>query len=619
MQGKHRLLFFTILLLPLLAFGQGQLLWQDTFSDDDVKLQKQVAWQYYSESDGLLGSIVEQREEALFLQTGSYSGMLGAVLAETNGLPEIKYTDTGKLTDSTKAAIKKDYYSNPNQSIIFQANFKKITGSFFVLATRMTFDSDSLDSDPTESPGYALYISPLEGNLLIGKYQGNLAILNPLGWTPFGQGRYSFTLDVAYWIRLYLNAGDMKVKIWEGEVGDEPADWLIEGNDPDPRVEGNFTLFGLLNPSNASAKDQLVIDNISVYKEGDDLWQDTFSDNDVPARENVGWNYYDERDGLSGAIVEQQDGGLLLQTGSYGGMLGAVLAETNGVPAILFDADNDPTEATKAAIKRDDYSDPNQVITFQVNFKKITSSFFLCTTRLLFDSDSLDSDPTESPGYALFISPLEGKLMLGKYEGNLAILNPLGYTPFAQGAFSFTLDVPYWVKYYLKDGELKAKVWEGELADEPSSWLMEGVDPSPRVSGKFTLFGLLNPSNASAKDQIMLDNIMVTKSAGTTKVESRPHAGMPEGFILQQNYPNPFNASTAIDYQLPFDCRVELTVYNAMGQRVAVLVNGKQAGGAYRATWNGTTSNGQILPSGLYFYRLKTEGFSQTQKMILTK
>ncbi len=616
---RQRLLCFISLLIPLLAFGQGQLLWYDTFDDEDAKLQKQVGWQYYSEADGLSGAVVEQREGALFMQTGSYGGMLGVVLAETNGLPEIKYTDTGKLTDSTKSAIKKDYYSYPNQSIVFQINFKKITGSFFVLSTRMTFDSDSLDSDPTESPGYALFISPLQSAMMLGKYQGDLAILNPTGWTALAQGGFSFTLDVNYWIRLYLNEGDMKAKVWEGELVDEPAEWLMEGTDPDPRVEGHFTLFGLLNPSNASAKDQMVIDNIHVFKEGDELWRDTFSDSDVPARENVGWNYYDERDGLSGAIVEQQEGGLLLQTGSYGGMLGAVLAETNGVPAILFDSNNKPTQATKDAIKKDDYSDPNQVITFQVNFKKISSSFFLCTTRLEFDSDSLDSDPTESPGYALFISPLQGAVMLGKYAGDLAILNPTGYTVFAQGAFSFTLDVPYWVKYYLKDGDIKAKIWEGELADEPEAWMLEGQDPEPRVNGTFTLFGLLNPSNASAKDQVLLDNIIVSRSAGTTKVERQLQAARPETFQLMQNYPNPFNASTAIHYQLPRDSQVVLTVFNALGQQVAVLLQGRQAAGVYRAIWDGKAADGSVLPSGVYLYRLKTDGFSQTQKMILTK
>jgi hypothetical protein len=619
MQRKEWLLIFT-LLLPLLAFGQGQLLWQDTFSDDDVKLQKQVAWQYYSAADGLVGSIVEQRSGAMFLQTGSYSGMLAAVLSETNGLPEIRYTDSGKLTDSTKMAVKKNYYSYPNQSIVFQINFKKITGSFFVLSTRMTFDSDSLDSDPTESPGYALFISPLQGTMMLGKYQGDLAILNPTTWTPLAQGKYAFTLDANYWVRVYLNGGDMKAKLWEGEVTDEPADWNMEGMDPDPRVEGTFTLFGLLNPSNANAKDQVIIDNVSVYKEGDILWEDTFNDNDTPVHENVGWNYYNERDGVTGTIVEQRNGGLFMQTGSYSGMLGVVLAETNGVSALAFDAKGNPTDATKAAIKKDDYSNPNQVITFQVNFKKLTSSFFLCSTRMTFDSDSLDSDPTESPGYALFISPLQGQLLIGKYSGDLAILNPPGYTPFAQGKFAFALDVPYWVKFYLNEGDVKAKIWEGEASDEPTDWLMEGKDPSPRVSGTFTLFGLMSPTNANAKDQMVLDNITVSKPEGTgTKVERLVSSSQPSQFVLHPNFPNPFNAGTEIRYDLANDSEVQLVVYNAIGQRVAELVNARQQAGNYRVIWNGQSSEGQILPSGLYLCRMKTAERSQTIKLILSK
>ncbi len=619
MQRKPWLLFFIMLITPLLAFAQGRLLWQDAFSDDDVALHKQVGWNYYGPKDGLVGAVVEQRDAAMFMQTGNYGGLIGAVLAETNGVPELVFDAEGDPTDSTKAAIKKDYYSNPNQSIVFQINFKKITSSFFVLATRMTFDSDSLDSDPTESPGYALFISPLQGQVMIGKYQGDMAILNPTLWTALAQNLYAFTLDVPYWVRLYLNGGDVKAKIWEGEVTDEPAEWLMQGTDTEPRVEGNFTLFGMLSPTNASAKDQIIIDNVSVYKEGDELWQDTFSDNDPALRENVGWNYYGPKDGLTGSLVEQLDGAMHMQTGSYGGLVGAVLAETNGVTALVMDADGDPTPATKAAIKKDDYSDPNQVITFQVNFKKITGSFFLCSTRLLFDSDSLDSDPTESPGYALFISPLQGTCMIGKYQGDLSILNPTLWTPFAQGTYAFTLDVPYWVKFYLYNGELKAKVWEGEPSDEPRSWLMEGVDADPRVSGNFTLFGLLNPVNPLAKDEILIDNVLLTKSGGATAVERQPDATLPQGYALQQNYPNPFNATTAMLYQLPQTSQVELTVYNGLGQKVAVLVQTKQAAGVYRATWNGKADNGQIMPSGLYFYRLKAEGFSRTQKMILAK
>ena len=89
---------------------------------------------------------------------------------------------------------------------------------------------------------------------------------------------------------------------------------------------------------------------------------------------------------------------------------------------------------------------------------------------------------------------------------------------------------------------------------------------------------------------------------------------IPEVFSLFQNYPNPFNPSTEISFGLPEDSYVTLKVFNALGQRVVTLVDGKREAGSYRVTWDGSG-----LPSGIYFYRLETEGFVKTRKMLLMK
>jgi hypothetical protein len=85
-------------------------------------------------------------------------------------------------------------------------------------------------------------------------------------------------------------------------------------------------------------------------------------------------------------------------------------------------------------------------------------------------------------------------------------------------------------------------------------------------------------------------------------------------YKLKQNYPNPFNPSTAISYQLTAISHVELTVYNALGQRVQTLVNKGQPAGSYNVTFNA-----QGLASGIYFYQLKAGGFDQIRKMILLR
>ncbi len=93
----------------------------------------------------------------------------------------------------------------------------------------------------------------------------------------------------------------------------------------------------------------------------------------------------------------------------------------------------------------------------------------------------------------------------------------------------------------------------------------------------------------------------------------------PEEYSLSQNYPNPFNPSTTIEYSLPAAERINIAVYNIMGQKIATLYNGIQKFGTYKVTWNGTDDNGNSIPSGLYFYRLKAGSVTKTAKMMFLK
>ena len=91
---------------------------------------------------------------------------------------------------------------------------------------------------------------------------------------------------------------------------------------------------------------------------------------------------------------------------------------------------------------------------------------------------------------------------------------------------------------------------------------------------------------------------------------------IPREFYLRQNYPNPFNPSTKIEYGLPVDEKVTLIIYNLLGQKVAVLVDGRQKAGRYEILFNATKAN---LASGIYFYRVRTDSYSKTHKMLLLK
>ncbi len=93
----------------------------------------------------------------------------------------------------------------------------------------------------------------------------------------------------------------------------------------------------------------------------------------------------------------------------------------------------------------------------------------------------------------------------------------------------------------------------------------------------------------------------------------------PAAFALAQNFPNPFNASTVIQYELATDGPVVLTVYDVLGRRVKMLVEGYASAGAYMIIWDGTDQRGKVAASGLYFYRLLSAQHSQTRRMLLIR
>jgi hypothetical protein len=94
----------------------------------------------------------------------------------------------------------------------------------------------------------------------------------------------------------------------------------------------------------------------------------------------------------------------------------------------------------------------------------------------------------------------------------------------------------------------------------------------------------------------------------------QPTDGVPGAFTLEQNYPNPFNPSTVIRYQLPFLSQVRLTVYSTLGQRIAILQDGKQDAGSHEVRFDGAN-----LPSGVYFYRMQAGPFTETKKLLLVQ
>lgn len=114
------------------------------------------------------------------------------------------------------------------------------------------------------------------------------------------------------------------------------------------------------------------------------------------------------------------------------------------------------------------------------------------------------------------------------------------------------------------------------------------------------------------------DGIILAKNAGLLGIQPVNNQ-IPHDFSLSQNYPNPFNPSTKIQFAFPPSPQgegqgVRVIVYNILGHEIAVLVNEQLQPGIYEIDFDGTN-----YPSGVYYYTLTTQSFSQTKRMVLIK
>ncbi len=94
---------------------------------------------------------------------------------------------------------------------------------------------------------------------------------------------------------------------------------------------------------------------------------------------------------------------------------------------------------------------------------------------------------------------------------------------------------------------------------------------------------------------------------------------LPATYELSQNYPNPFNPTTSINFSLPRATHIRIDVYNIRGERVTTLADDTYAAGDYTVEWDGSSDNGNLVSTGVYLYRLLSDNFSDTRKMVLLK
>ncbi|KAA3614816.1 MAG: T9SS C-terminal target domain-containing protein [Calditrichaeota bacterium] len=110
-------------------------------------------------------------------------------------------------------------------------------------------------------------------------------------------------------------------------------------------------------------------------------------------------------------------------------------------------------------------------------------------------------------------------------------------------------------------------------------------------------------------------NTVLLPMLSKTSVKTEKETGViPQEYKLYNNYPNPFNPSTKITFEIPKESDVKITIYDLNGSIVSTLVNRFFTSGKYTLTYNA-----EGLPSGTYFYKLETNYYSETKKMVLMK
>ena len=122
-------------------------------------------------------------------------------------------------------------------------------------------------------------------------------------------------------------------------------------------------------------------------------------------------------------------------------------------------------------------------------------------------------------------------------------------------------------------------------------------------------WGIHNPAFA-----VSLLKAAIEEVGGVVSVGYPENEAMPQEYKLSQNYPNPFNPTTTIDYTLPEQSMVTITIYDAIGDEIDQIFSGEKAAGSYSVQWNAAN-----YASGIYFYKLAANNFVQVKKMLLLK
>jgi hypothetical protein len=261
------------------------------------------------------------------------------------------------------------------------------------------------------------------------------------------------------------------------------------------------------------------------------------------------------------------------------------------------------------------------------------------------DLITIDSDTNEIP-YMVFVSNANGETDVIVTATDLAgfsvddtvhvIINAVNDTPTTFSLISPTNEATI----VLTNENLNDTLWFGwdasididgdslsysfKLSDEMNVMIIEHTTSSQVFGIEYSFFVEMIDTlywNVMVSDGV--DTLGAGNGPFPLFIESElaidPMDLIPQAFALHQNYPNPFNPVTTINYDLPEQAHVSIMIYDIMGREIRHLVNGIQEPGFKTTIWDASNNLGEPVSAGMYLYRIQTDRFSKTMKMVLLK
>jgi photosystem II stability/assembly factor-like uncharacterized protein len=180
----------------------------------------------------------------------------------------------------------------------------------------------------------------------------------------------------------------------------------------------------------------------------------------------------------------------------------------------------------------------------------------------------------------------------------IKVLNGTG-TSFAGSYFTYDTSTVFTRTYTFKS------------TDYGLTWITKNFSSSNLMTG----CSLIDQNNFFMCGGDFFNTAVILKSTNGGNVYiNQTGSEIPAEFSLSQNYPNPFNPKTIIRFQIKDSRFVTLKIFDILGKEIATLVNEKQSPGTYEVTFDGSGLN-----SGIYFYKLQADNFSEIKKMVLIK